>query len=102
MGRLKTFEGVPHPYCEKKRMLVPDALKVIRIKNFRKVTELGDLAEKFGWTKKDLVEKLEAKRKERSHAHYERAVKRVDSTKKKAEASAEVKKINEELAKYGF
>ena len=102
LGRLKTFEGVPHPYDEKKRMLVPEALKVLRIKNFRKVTALGDLAVKFGWTHQNIIEKLEEKRKERSNKHYQTTVKRVESSKKKAEGSNEVKKINEELAKYGF
>ena len=102
LGRLKTFEGVPHPYCEKKRMLVPDALKAIRIKNFRKVTVLGELAEKFGWTKREVVDKLEEKRKEKSDKHYKRKVKQVENAQKKAQSSDEVKKINEELAKYGF
>ncbi|CAI2379612.1 unnamed protein product [Moneuplotes crassus] len=102
LGRLKTFEGVPAPYDQKKRMVVPDALKAIRIKGFRKTTVLGDLAEKFGWTKKDLVEQLEEKRKQRSDAHYKKTIKHVDSNKKKSENNAEVKKINEELANYGF
>ena len=102
LGRLKTFEGVPHPYSEKKRMIVPDALKALRIKNFRKVTILGELAEKFGWTKRELVDKLEVKRISKSHRHYEQKVKQVESSKKKAASSDEVKKINEELAKYGF
>ena len=102
LGRLKTFEGVPHPYDEKKRMLVPEALKVLRVKNFRKVTVLGDLAERFGWTRKVIVDKLEEKRKERSGKHYQTTLKRVESAKKKAEGNDEVKKINEELAKYGF
>ena len=97
LGRLKTFEGVPHPYNEKKRMIVPDALKALRVKNFRQVTVLGELAEKFGWTKRELVENLELKRKEKSHRHYESRVKQVESHKKKATASDEVKKINAEL-----
>ena len=102
LGRLKTFEGVPSPYDLKKRLVVPDALKVIRIKNFRKTVELGDLAEKFGWTKKDLVDTLEEKRKARSDAHYKRSIKKAETHKKKAEKNNEVQKINEELAKYGF
>ena len=102
LGRLKTFEGVPAPYDQKKRLVVPDALKAIRIKNFRKTTVLGDLAEKFGWTKKDLVNQLEDKRKARSTTHYKKSVKSAENTKKRAEGNNEVKKINEELAKYGF
>ena len=102
LGRLKTFEGVPHPYDEKKRMVVPEALKALRIKNFRPVTVLGELAERFGWTKRQLIDNLEQKRKQKSDKHYQKKVKQVQDAKKKGESSAEVKKINDELAKYGF
>ena len=37
MKRLQTFEGVPPPYDKKKRMVVPSALKVLRLKPGRKV-----------------------------------------------------------------
>lgn len=35
LGRLKTFEGIPAPYDSKKRSCVPDALKIVRLKNNR-------------------------------------------------------------------
>ncbi len=38
MKRLQTFEGVPPPYDKTKRMVVPSALKVIRLKQGRKVS----------------------------------------------------------------
>merc|ERR1712072_1076838 len=44
LGRFKAFEGVPAPYDTVKRVVVPDALKVIRLKNHRKFCKLGDLA----------------------------------------------------------
>jgi len=31
LSRLRDFEGVPPPYDRKKRMVIPDALKVLRI-----------------------------------------------------------------------
>merc|ERR1719328_244619 len=31
LDRMKTFEGIPHPYDRKKRMVVPAALKVLRL-----------------------------------------------------------------------
>ena len=101
LGRLKTFEGVPTPYNETKRMIVPEAYKVLRIRNFRKVTQLGDLATRFGWTKQDLIEKLEEKRIAKSTKHFE-AKKKEKEAKKKAATNAEVKKIEAELHKYGF
>ena len=44
LGRLKVFEGMPYPYDHKKRMVVPDALKALRMQNHRKFCVLGDLA----------------------------------------------------------
>ncbi len=38
MKRLQCFEGVPPPYDKKKRMVVPAALKVLRLKPGRKVS----------------------------------------------------------------
>ena len=71
LGRLKTFEGMPFPYDHKKRMVVPDALKIVRLKDNRKSCVLGDLAQMVGWTKKDLVDRLENKRKEKSEKYYQ-------------------------------
>ena len=37
LKRLQTFEGIPPPYDKKKRMVVPSALRVLRLKPGRKV-----------------------------------------------------------------
>ncbi len=66
LQRLKVFEGMPYPYDVKKRMVVPEALKVLRIKPRRKTCVLGELAAMNGWTKKDIVATLEQKRKAKS------------------------------------
>ena len=58
LGNLKVFEGVPAPYDTKKRQVVPDALKVVRLKNFRKYCVLGDLSSEVGWRKRSLIESL--------------------------------------------
>ena len=39
MDRLKVFEGIPNPYDKRKRMIVPSALKVLRLKQRRKVNQ---------------------------------------------------------------
>ena len=101
LARLKVFEGVPHPYDEKKKLVVPAALKVLRIKNFRKTTKLGDLSQKVGWTKQEVVNTLEAKRKVKSEKYYQKKV-AADKARSKAANRDEVKKIQSELAKYGF
>ena len=40
---LQTFEGVPPPYDKKKKMVIPSALKVLRLKAGRKYCSLGRL-----------------------------------------------------------
>lgn len=36
LKRLKVYEGIPYPYDHKKRMVVPEALKIVRLKDNRK------------------------------------------------------------------
>lgn len=101
LGKLKVFDGIPFPYDQKRRMVVPDALKVLRLKSHRKFCVLGELAQKIGWTRKDVVSRLEEKRKLKSQKFW-------DSKQKKLKARAQAKnnkdlqKFNAELAQYGF
>ena len=44
LERLKVYEGVPPPYDRKKRLVVPDALKVLRLQHGHKFCKLGDLS----------------------------------------------------------
>uniref|UniRef100_A0AC11DR50 Uncharacterized protein n=1 Tax=Ovis aries TaxID=9940 RepID=A0AC11DR50_SHEEP len=44
LERLKVFDGIPPPYDKKKRMVVPAALKVVRLKPACKFAYLGRLA----------------------------------------------------------
>ncbi len=101
LGRMKLFEGIPYPYDLKRRMVVPDALKILRMKSHRKYCVLGDLAEKVGWTKKDLVNRLEEKRKVKSGKFWDLKKKKLEA-REKAKNSKDLQKVNEELAKYGF
>ena len=101
LARLKVFEGVPYPYDHKKRMVVPEALKIVRIRDNRKFCILGDLAQLAGWTKKDVVERLEEKRKVKAQKFYELKKKKIDA-RGKAKNSKELEKYTTELAKYGF
>jgi large subunit ribosomal protein L13Ae len=101
LGRLKVFDGIPFPYDQKKRMVVPDALKVLRLKSHRKFCALGDLAGKIGWTRKDLVARLEEKRKLKSQKFWELKQKKLNA-RSKAKGDKDLQKFNDELAKYGF
>jgi len=75
-------------------------LKVIRLKNYRKFCTLGDLCHEAGWKHQNVVEKLEAKRKERSHKFYE---KKSNTLKKRAQAlkSNDFKALREKLTQLG-
>jgi large subunit ribosomal protein L13Ae len=43
LKRLKAFEGCPPPYDRRKRMVVPNAMRVMCLKPGRKVTEVFSL-----------------------------------------------------------
>jgi large subunit ribosomal protein L13Ae len=55
MERLKVFEGVPPPYDKKQRMVVPQALRILRLKPGRKYCTVGRLAHEVGWKYQDVV-----------------------------------------------
>ena len=44
LDRFKAYEGVPPPYDKVKRLVVPDALKVLRLQHGHKFCKLGDLS----------------------------------------------------------
>jgi len=48
LERLKCFEGVPAPYDKVKRLVVPDALKPLRLQHGHRFCVLGDLSTSVG------------------------------------------------------
>lgn len=70
LSRLQVFEGVPTMAERKKRVVVPSALRLVRLKPNRKFCRLGDLSSRVGWSHGDLVARLEARRKVRSKTYY--------------------------------
>ena len=101
LQRLKVFEGIPYPYDQRKRMVVPEALKVVRIKQHRRTCSLGELSSHFGWEKRDIVATLEKKRIEKSSRFHEMKAKKAAARAKQAQDGS-LKKVNDELAKHGF
>ncbi|PQQ08041.1 60S ribosomal protein L13a-1 [Prunus yedoensis var. nudiflora] len=90
LARLKAYEGIPPPYDKTKRMVVPDALKVLRLQKGHKYCLLGQLSSEVGWNHFDTIKALEEKRKERAQLAYERK-KQLTKLRLKAEKSAEEK-----------
>ena len=101
LQKLKVFEGIPYPYDQRKRMVVPSALRVCRLKPMRDFCGLGELATKVGWNRGTLIQSLEAKRKVKSDRYFQNKVKKADA-KKKALTHKSVAVVSAELAKHGF
>ncbi|XP_069742840.1 large ribosomal subunit protein uL13-like [Narcine bancroftii] len=72
LDRLKVFDGIPPPYDKTKRMFVPAALKIVRLKPTRKFALLGRLAHEVGWKYQRITAILEEKRKEKVKLYYEK------------------------------
>jgi len=72
LDRLKVFEGIPPPYDKKQRLVVPQALRILRLKPGRKYCTVGRLAHEVGWKYQDVVARLEERRKVKGTAYYER------------------------------
>lgn len=103
LKRLSTFDGIPAPYDKQKRVVVPAALRVMRIQPGRDFTVVGDLAHSVGWKHRDLLKRLEAKRKADSKEYYEKKKQDAAKFRKAEEACAgELAKINETLAGFGY
>lgn len=103
LKRLSTFEGIPEPYDKQKRVVVPAALRVMRLKPGRDYTVIGVLADSVGWKHKDLLERLEGKRKAEAKEFYEKKKEKATKRKKAEEAAAgELAKVNEVLAASGY
>eukprot|EP00359_Climacostomum_virens_P000765 CAMPEP_0204898216 /NCGR_PEP_ID=MMETSP1397-20131031/1155_1 /ASSEMBLY_ACC=CAM_ASM_000891 /TAXON_ID=49980 /ORGANISM="Climacostomum Climacostomum virens, Strain Stock W-24" /LENGTH=126 /DNA_ID=CAMNT_0052066023 /DNA_START=257 /DNA_END=637 /DNA_ORIENTATION=- len=92
LNRLKVFDGVPYPFDTKKKMVVPEALRVLRLTPGRRYTVLGELADKIGWKHKELIERLEEKRLHKAGEWYVRKQEK-EQIKEKA-----VSRIKNELA----
>ena len=101
LERLKCFDGIPYPYDQKKRMVIPDALKCLRLKSRRNYCSLGDLATETGWTRAGLISTLEDKRKDKSSKFHEKKAAK-EAARATAMKDKRLNAFNKELSKYGF
>jgi large subunit ribosomal protein L13Ae len=98
---VQVFEGIPEDFHRKKRVVVPAALKVLRLRADRNYTVLGDLSREVGWGYTELVGKLEAARKIKEQAYYAEK-KAATAAKQKALASANLSSVQSVLAAHGY
>ena len=101
MSRLGVYEDIPEPYDKVKRKVVPQALKVIRMKSHRRFCLLGALSKEVGWKHSELVTKLEEQRKVKEQAFYaEKKAKKIAYDK--AVASADLSPVAGILDSMGY
>lgn len=74
LDNLRVVEGIPPPFDKKKRMVVPAALRTLRLNPRRKFCELGRLSHEVGWKYQGVIQSLEVKRKAKANVHYARKV----------------------------
>merc|ERR1712008_537967 len=99
--RLSTFEGIPHPYDQMKRKVIPSSCDSTQTRE--EVHQEGDMANLVGWEHQELVDRLEDKRRAKSDVFYQKKKATVSLRVKAEEAAAgELTKINEVLAAAGY
>merc|ERR1719472_774447 len=69
--RVKAVDGMPAPFDKIKKMVVPSALRVTRLRPGRKFCTLGRLAHETGWKYQAVVAKHEANRKAKNAKWFE-------------------------------
>jgi large subunit ribosomal protein L13Ae len=127
LERLKLYEGMPPPFDRQKKVVIPAALRALRLKPGRKYCTVSlrtDVADQLAEAAhgagthaltpaqikrishegyKDVVDKLEAKRKVKGEAFH---AQRKAAVKKQAQAATNagsaIAEVNQRLAVYGL
>jgi large subunit ribosomal protein L13Ae len=103
LERLKVFEGVPEVWNQKKRMVVPAAMRVLRLKPGRRFCTLKDLSSQVGWKYETVLAGLEEARKEKGSVEFEEKKKAKAEYRKAVAAKASVlAPVNAALAQLGY
>ncbi|KAJ3319991.1 60S ribosomal protein L16B [Blyttiomyces sp. JEL0837] len=103
LERLKVFEGVPPPYDKQRRVVVPAALRVLRLKPGRKFCTVKRISSEMGWKYQGVVERLEEKRKAKGKVYIAR---KKALAKLKNQAATKVSKdlapVAQKLTAFGY
>ncbi|KAL6088055.1 hypothetical protein STEG23_021289 [Scotinomys teguina] len=101
LERLKVLDGIPPPYDKKKRMMVPAALKVVRLKPTRRFAYLGRLAHEVGWKYQAVTATLEEKQK-KAKVHYRKKKQLMRLWKQEEKNVEKISKFTEVLKTNGL
>ncbi|KII71488.1 60S ribosomal protein L13a [Thelohanellus kitauei] len=103
LTRLATFVGVPPKFATKKRMTIPSASRVLTLNPNCPFNRLERLAKNFGWKYADVTSRLEAKRKEKGVAYYEKKKQlNKDIVKAKEMLGQRLVNVESQLKELGF
>ncbi|RNA37102.1 60S ribosomal L13A [Brachionus plicatilis] len=103
LQRLKCFEGIPAPYDKVKRLVVPSALRVVKLKPRRTFCELSRISHEVGWKYQDVIATLEAKRKVKSKIFYNKKQRNQDLRKQASQNLAKkLEPYQKVIESYGF
>ena len=58
LNNLKVYESEPSSYFKTKKLIIPIALRIMKLKPGRIFSKLGQVADEIGWKKKNLIERL--------------------------------------------
>lgn len=101
--KLRAMEGVPPPLDQMKRMVIPSALRAVRLNPRRKYCSVGRLSHEVGWKYQNVIQTLELKRKAKAALRYGRQ-KRDEKLRAQAKLAVanKLKKEAAILESYGF
>lgn len=102
LGRLKCFDGCPLSWNTKKKMVIPDALKIVRLKPRSKHCVQGEVLTQCGWNNAELLREMECQRAKRNSAWHKTKTQKFKDRSAKLKNNEELKKVNKELEAYGF
>ena len=102
LGKLATYEGIPEPYDKQKRVVVSDALKVVRMRSDRNFCVLGVLSKEVGWGYTELVGQLEAQRKIKDVQFYNEKKAKTAARAKAVKAANVPASVKKTLADCGY
>ena len=84
-------------------MVVPAALRVLRLKPRRRFTVLGRLSHEVGWKYQNVLTKLETKRKEEGKTYHAEKKKTHQEMRRTLFAkSKQLEPVNKALAQFGY
>lgn len=106
LQRLKVFEGCPEPFNSQRKMVVPAAMRVLRLKPGREYTTVGRLSHEVGWKYQNILGQLEQQRLAEGKQYWQGKQSKLAAAAAKkpssSQAASRIAKFNESLSALGY